>query len=400
MSRDADGYLYYVDRIDDMIVSGGENVFPQMVEEHLADHPDLAEVAVIGTAHERWVEQVTAVVVPNRPGVTAEDSTSGAPSIPTCRACTGPGGSRSSRRCRAPAAASSTDPSCGGSSRDRRHEAQRSWRAGGRCSDTKRSELARRRPWQRRHLRGRRRRRLADDQPARRTQRAEQGRARRAVGGHAPIRRRRLRRGPRPHRRRREGVLRGRRPQGDGRDRAGDPAAGLPAAVRAQHRGRETDHRRGQRRRLRGRLPARPAVRPRGGRRARTLRGVGGEGGPRVAVGGAAVVAGPAAGGAGDPADRRPPRRGPGPRGRAGQPRGPGRRPARAHPGARRADRGQRAALGARGEAHRLPVGRALRCAEAYERAEEIWAPVYRSADAQEGPAAFRDKRTPVWTGR
>jgi len=37
---------------------------------------------------------------------------------------------------------------------------------------------------------------------------------------------------------------------------------------------------------------------------------------------------------------------------------------------------------------------------EAYERAEEIWAPVYRSADAQEGPAAFRDKRSPVWTGR
>jgi long-chain acyl-CoA synthetase len=72
MSRDADGYLYYVDRIDDMIVSGGENVFPQMVEEHLAGHPDLAEVAVIGTAHERWVEQVTAVVVPNRPGVTVE----------------------------------------------------------------------------------------------------------------------------------------------------------------------------------------------------------------------------------------------------------------------------------------------------------------------------------------
>ncbi|MEJ2885193.1 class I adenylate-forming enzyme family protein [Actinomycetospora aeridis] len=70
MSRDADGYLYYVDRIDDMIVSGGENVFPQMVEEHLAGHPDLAEVAVIGTAHDRWVEQVTAVVVPNRPGVT------------------------------------------------------------------------------------------------------------------------------------------------------------------------------------------------------------------------------------------------------------------------------------------------------------------------------------------
>jgi len=41
-----------------------------------------------------------------------------------------------------------------------------------------------------------------------------------------------------------------------------------------------------------------------------------------------------------------------------------------------------------------LPLG------TAFERAEELWAPVYRSADAQEGPAAFRDKRTPVWQGR
>jgi enoyl-CoA hydratase/carnithine racemase len=36
----------------------------------------------------------------------------------------------------------------------------------------------------------------------------------------------------------------------------------------------------------------------------------------------------------------------------------------------------------------------------AFEAAEAIWAPVYRSADAQEGPAAFREKRSPVWTGR
>jgi len=44
-----------------------------MVEEHLTSCPLLAEVAVIGTAHERWVQQVTAVVVPAREGVTADD---------------------------------------------------------------------------------------------------------------------------------------------------------------------------------------------------------------------------------------------------------------------------------------------------------------------------------------
>lgn len=70
---DDDGYLYYVDRADDMIISGGENVYPQMIEGHLAACPLIAEVAVIGTFHERLSEQVTAIVVPARPGVTAED---------------------------------------------------------------------------------------------------------------------------------------------------------------------------------------------------------------------------------------------------------------------------------------------------------------------------------------
>ncbi|MCW2583833.1 MAG: putative acid--CoA ligase [Klenkia sp.] len=68
-----DGYVYYVDRTDDMIISGGENVFPQMVEGFLAACPLVAEVAVIGTPHERFSSQVTAVVVPVRPGTTAED---------------------------------------------------------------------------------------------------------------------------------------------------------------------------------------------------------------------------------------------------------------------------------------------------------------------------------------
>jgi enoyl-CoA hydratase/carnithine racemase len=41
-----------------------------------------------------------------------------------------------------------------------------------------------------------------------------------------------------------------------------------------------------------------------------------------------------------------------------------------------------------------------LSCPDVYDRAEKIWAPVYRSRDAQEGPAAFREKRAPVWEGR
>ncbi|WP_231914097.1 class I adenylate-forming enzyme family protein [Rhodococcus sp. LB1] len=68
-----DGQLEYVERIDDMIISGGENVYPQMVENYLASSPDVAEVAVIGTPHERWVEQVTAIVVASREGVTVAD---------------------------------------------------------------------------------------------------------------------------------------------------------------------------------------------------------------------------------------------------------------------------------------------------------------------------------------
>jgi long-chain acyl-CoA synthetase len=71
--EEADGYLYYLERSDDMIISGGENVYPQMVEGHLQACPLIAEVTVIGTAHERLIEQVTAVVVPVSADVTVED---------------------------------------------------------------------------------------------------------------------------------------------------------------------------------------------------------------------------------------------------------------------------------------------------------------------------------------
>ena len=64
---DEDGYLFLTDRIKDMIVTGGENVYPVEVEEALAQHADVAEVAVIGVPHPRRGEAVKALVVP-RPG--------------------------------------------------------------------------------------------------------------------------------------------------------------------------------------------------------------------------------------------------------------------------------------------------------------------------------------------
>ncbi len=60
---DADGFLFLTDRVKDMIVSGGENVYPAEVENALASHPAIAEVAVIGVPSERWGETVKAVVV-------------------------------------------------------------------------------------------------------------------------------------------------------------------------------------------------------------------------------------------------------------------------------------------------------------------------------------------------
>ena len=62
--QDEDGYLYVVDRKKDMIISGGENIYCAEVENVLAAHPAIADVAVIGAKHERWGETPVAVVVP------------------------------------------------------------------------------------------------------------------------------------------------------------------------------------------------------------------------------------------------------------------------------------------------------------------------------------------------
>jgi long-chain acyl-CoA synthetase len=70
---DDDGYLYLVDRVKDMIVTGGENVYCIEVENAIASHPDVAQVAVIGIPSEVWGEAVHAVVV-THPGTAVTEA--------------------------------------------------------------------------------------------------------------------------------------------------------------------------------------------------------------------------------------------------------------------------------------------------------------------------------------
>lgn len=70
---DAEGYLFIVDRVKDMIVSGGENVYSAEVENALSSHADVASCAVIGIPHEHWGESVHAVVVIKSGGIVTAD---------------------------------------------------------------------------------------------------------------------------------------------------------------------------------------------------------------------------------------------------------------------------------------------------------------------------------------
>jgi 2-furoate---CoA ligase len=68
---DEAGDLFVAGRVDDMIISGGENIHPVEVEEVLARHPQVRDVAVIGEPDEKWGERVVAFVVPRDPSLTA-----------------------------------------------------------------------------------------------------------------------------------------------------------------------------------------------------------------------------------------------------------------------------------------------------------------------------------------
>ena len=73
-TMDEDGYIYIQDRMKDMIISGGENVYPAEVESAIYGHPDVAEVAVIGVPDDKWGEAVKACVVA-KPGHSVDPET-------------------------------------------------------------------------------------------------------------------------------------------------------------------------------------------------------------------------------------------------------------------------------------------------------------------------------------
>jgi acyl-CoA synthetase (AMP-forming)/AMP-acid ligase II len=65
--KDEDGFIYIVDRLKDVIISGGENIYSLEVEAALSSHPKVSQVVVVGVPHEKWGETPVAYVVPTDP---------------------------------------------------------------------------------------------------------------------------------------------------------------------------------------------------------------------------------------------------------------------------------------------------------------------------------------------
>ncbi|MFC0471238.1 AMP-binding protein [Halalkalibacter kiskunsagensis] len=70
---DDDGELYVVGRVDDMIISGGENIHPLEVEDVLSKHEKVSEIAIVGEDDEKWGQMVSAFIVPKDPSITVQE---------------------------------------------------------------------------------------------------------------------------------------------------------------------------------------------------------------------------------------------------------------------------------------------------------------------------------------
>jgi fatty-acyl-CoA synthase len=71
---DEDGYVKITGRAKEMIIRGGENIYPREIEEFLYTHPNISDVQVYGVPHEKYGEQVAAAIIPKRDAtLTSED---------------------------------------------------------------------------------------------------------------------------------------------------------------------------------------------------------------------------------------------------------------------------------------------------------------------------------------
>jgi len=86
---DDEGYVFIADRLKDMVISGGENVYPAEVEAALRQHAGVADAAVIGVPDARWGEAVTAVVVPRDPALLQQPAAAAALADALTAACRG-----------------------------------------------------------------------------------------------------------------------------------------------------------------------------------------------------------------------------------------------------------------------------------------------------------------------
>ena len=109
---DDDGFIFLKDRSKDMIVSGGENVYPAEVEAVLMGHAEILECAVIGVPDARWGETVKAVVVRRARDAILREAALIDGAATSSPASSGRARSTSSTRCRATPAASSSSARC------------------------------------------------------------------------------------------------------------------------------------------------------------------------------------------------------------------------------------------------------------------------------------------------
>ena len=110
---DDDGFAFVEDRLKDMIICGGENIYSPEIERVLAEHPAVMEVAVIGVPDDTWGETVKAVVSLN-PGAEATEAELVTCAVTGSRTTSAPGAWTCSRRCRATPPGRSSSASCAG----------------------------------------------------------------------------------------------------------------------------------------------------------------------------------------------------------------------------------------------------------------------------------------------